>query len=185
MLLIQHPPLIRHFYDTGGLEIEDWFSGAIIQNVFAKVLEDPELQSTYLIVDTLDECLIDSDVLLEFIVTSAESPVKWIVSSRNQDRIKKAFSDTDRKISLSLESNAQQVSQAVDSYIEHRVSLLSRKRIKEDELKKIQLHLFENSHGTFLQVSLVCEYLKRLCSWEILRRLKEGKLMAAGSPTVR
>ncbi|GKU13056.1 unnamed protein product [Fusarium langsethiae] len=64
-LMLQQLGLIRNFYDDEGLEIEDWDSMAMIRDVFARVLADPGLENTYLIVDALDECLVDSDVLLD------------------------------------------------------------------------------------------------------------------------
>ena len=48
------------------------------------MLEDPNLQSTYLIIDALDECEKDLPILLDFIVQNSALPrAKWIVSSRN------------------------------------------------------------------------------------------------------
>ena len=82
-------------------------------------MDDPILQSTYLIIDALDECTTDLPKLLKFIVqkSSAYSRIKWIVSSRNWPSIEKDLDTATQKVMLCLELNEKSVSAAVIAYI--------------------------------------------------------------------
>lgn len=53
--------------------------------IFTDVLQDPNLDTTYILVDALDECITDLPKLLRFVAkqSCASCRVKWIVSSRN------------------------------------------------------------------------------------------------------
>jgi hypothetical protein len=89
MLVDQQPSLVSHVlkkYDqTGKALFEDANAWVALSEIFTNILQDPSLNSTYLIIDALDECVADLPKLLDFVVRkSAGSPrVKWIVSSRN------------------------------------------------------------------------------------------------------
>jgi hypothetical protein len=145
------------------------------------MLQDPSLNSIYLIVDALDECVTGLPELLDFIVlmSSISSYVKWIVSSRNEAYIEQRLQldDSGIRLSLELKENAAQVSRAVNAYIDYCLSELP--ELKHDTLlqdlvrKKIQ----RKANGTFLWVSLVIKELKDLpkdmMAWEALRVLKE------------
>jgi hypothetical protein len=56
-----------------------------LSEIFTNILQDPTLDSTYLVIDALDECVKDMPKLLDFIVqkSSVSPSVKWIVSSRS------------------------------------------------------------------------------------------------------
>jgi hypothetical protein len=60
-----------------------------LTKIFADVLQDPQLSATYLIIDALDECFVDLQKLIHFIVkqSSASQRVKWIILSRNWPEI--------------------------------------------------------------------------------------------------
>ncbi|KAK1967027.1 hypothetical protein LY78DRAFT_577225 [Colletotrichum sublineola] len=63
---------------------------------------------------------------------------------------------------IDLEDNATSVSAAVDRYIAHRVSELSKlKRYTDDTSDKVRQYLLSNAEGTFLWVSLVCQELEK------------------------
>lgn len=82
MLIRQQPSLISHVrkkYDhTGKSLFEDPNAWVALTEIFTDVLQDPQLRSTYLIVDALDECVTDLPKLLPFIAkqSSASSRVK-------------------------------------------------------------------------------------------------------------
>ncbi|ORY19072.1 hypothetical protein BCR34DRAFT_670650 [Clohesyomyces aquaticus] len=84
-----------------------------LSEILANILQDPSLNSTYLIVDALDEC-VDLPKLLDFILqqSSISSRVKWIVSSRNEAHIEKRLQldGSGIRLSLKLIENAAQVS---------------------------------------------------------------------------
>lgn len=56
-----------------------------LTEIFTDVLQDPNLDTTYILVDALDECITDLPKLLRFVAkqSCASCRVKWIVSSRN------------------------------------------------------------------------------------------------------
>ena len=91
------------------------------------MLDDPRLTEVYLVVDALDECDSGLLELLDLIIQTAfmsSSQVKWLVSSRNQPNIEERLTIKDSKVELSLELNAECVSEAVVAYIDHKVSEL-------------------------------------------------------------
>ena len=91
-----------------------------LSEIFTNVLEDANLQNTYLIIDALDECITDRNCLLDLVVqkSSAYSRVKWIVSSRNWPDIEEKLDTATQKVKLQLELNEKSISTAVSIYIE-------------------------------------------------------------------
>jgi hypothetical protein len=167
MLVKQQPSLIsylRDIYDDG----KDCFQGVnawvALSEVFSKMLEDLNLQNTYLVIDALDECVVDSSLLLNFIVekSSAYSHVKWIVSSRNWPSIEERLRNAKEKVNLSLELNQDTVSAAVSIYIKYKVAQLATEKGYDIKMRNaVQHHLQSNANDTFLWVALVCEELRK------------------------
>ncbi|KAH7108964.1 NACHT domain-containing protein [Dactylonectria macrodidyma] len=93
LIVAQQPSLIPHVrkkYDHAGKGLfDDVNAWVALAEIFANILQDPKLKSTFLIIDALDECVANLPELLDLIVKkSSESPcVKWIVSSRNWPNI--------------------------------------------------------------------------------------------------
>jgi hypothetical protein len=148
-----------------------------LSEIFTNILQDPSLNSTYLIIDALDECVADLPKLLDFIVqkSSASPRVKWIVSSRNDANIERRLrlDDSGTRLSLELKENAKQVSRAVNAYIDHCLSELT--EIQHDKLLRdsVREKMQRKANGTFLWVSLVIKELKNVLSWEVLQVLDE------------
>jgi hypothetical protein len=117
MLVSRQPSLashIRKYNHAGKTMFKDknaWFA---LTDIFANMLDDLSLNTTYLIIDALDECATDLPQLLEFIVkqSSASSRIKWIVSSRNWPKIEEQLKPAGHgvRLSLEIEQNAEQVS---------------------------------------------------------------------------
>ena len=181
LLIDQQPSLISHIqkqHDLAGRNLfEDANAWVALSDIFTNVLQDPSLKSTYLIIDALDECVKNLPELLNFIVQkSCISPnVKWLVSSRNDTNIERKLriDDSGMRLSLELKENAEQISRAVDIYIDHCLSQLTQiqcdKHLRDSVRKKIQ----HKANGTFLWVSLVVKELKEVMSWEVLQVLDE------------
>jgi hypothetical protein len=172
MLVQQQPLLITHIRD-GSFEGENaWFA---LLRAFTEILEDPHLQRTYLIIDALDECTEDLDRLLKLLVrkSSAYSHVKWIVSSRNWPSIEKGLNNaTQRKIQL--ESNKKALSAAVDSFIQHKINVLTEQNKYSPETRHIVEHHFQsNADGTFLWVALVCKELTNVSKRNVRKKLQD------------
>jgi hypothetical protein len=175
LLVDKHPKLISHVraeYDRGGQgSFEDVNSWVTLTDILANIINDPELETAYLVVDALDECMDGLSLLLDMIChsISPSSRLKWIVSSRNlpeiEDRLKAATSGANQRISLEL--NAGSIDNAVDAYIQHKVDHLAEaKRYNERTKGTVERHLRSNAEGTFLWVALVCQNLEKYRGWD-------------------
>ncbi|OBT63228.1 hypothetical protein VE03_07747 [Pseudogymnoascus sp. 23342-1-I1] len=137
LIVEQQLSLISHIqkkYDHAGKELfRDVNAWAALSDIFSNILQDPSLQNTCLIVDALDECVTDLPLLLALIVqTSSSSCIKWILSSRNRIDIERGLrlDESRTKLSLELKENAEQVSRAVNTYIEKHYLILGTEIIK-------------------------------------------------------
>jgi hypothetical protein len=145
-----------------------------LTEIFTDLLQDPQLRSTYLVVDALDECVVGLQQLLHFIAnwSSASQRVKWIISSRNWPEIEDQLKQAGRQIKLSLELNAESVSAAVETFVLHKVSQLAKKnkydKQTQDEVLK---RLTSNADGTFLWVALVCQNIDETARRNVLKKL--------------
>jgi hypothetical protein len=182
LLVTQQPSLVSHIqkkYDYAGKALfEDANAWVALSEIFINILQDSSLNSTYLIVDALDECVIDLPKLLDFIVriSSIRSCAKWIVSSRSEAHIEQRLQLNDSgiiRLSLDLKENAAQVSRAVDTYIN--CCLLKLPEIEHDiHLQdSIREKMQQKANGTFLWVSLAMRELKEAMAWEVLQVLEE------------
>ena len=156
LLVDQQPSLISHIrkkYDHVGKTLfEDANAWVALSEIFTNILQDPSLNSTYLIIDALDECTTDLNLLLDLIQnSSAYSSVKWIISSRNWPSIEKGLNKATQKASLCLELNEKSVSTAVTTYIQFKVDWLAeRNEYDNDTWDAVQRYLSSNASGTFL-----------------------------------
>ncbi|KAF3049143.1 hypothetical protein E8E11_004726 [Didymella keratinophila] len=178
MLIHQQPSLVSHVckkHDHAGKALfEDANAWVALTEIFTDVLQDPQLRSTYLIVDALDECVTDLPRLLHFIAkqSSASSRVKWIVSSRNWPEIEEQMEQAGHKARLSLELNAESVSAAVGVFIQHKVTQLAQQKNYDQQMQDTVLErLTANADGTFLWVALVCQELRATARRNVLKKL--------------
>jgi hypothetical protein len=178
LLVGQQPSLISHlrkkYDDVGKSLFEDTNAWVALSDIFKDILQDPNLEMTYLVIDALDECVTDLPKLLDFIVytSSSSARVKWLLSSRNELHIEQKLRSTDEKARLSLElrENAEQVSRAVDMYIDDKLSRM--KSLQDNSLRdQVRDILRQKANGTFLWVALVCQNLETIPRWKILRKL--------------
>ncbi|KAF2195025.1 hypothetical protein K469DRAFT_2455 [Zopfia rhizophila CBS 207.26] len=179
LLIDQQPSLVSHIrkkYDHAGKALfEDANSWVVLSEIFINILQDPSLNSTYFIIDALDECVTDLLKLLDFIVHRSSSHGKWIVSSRNEAHIEQRLrlDDSGTRLSLELKENAMQVSRAVDAYIDYCLSELTQIRHNNLLRESVRENMQRKANGTFLWVSLVIRELKEALSWEVLQVLDE------------
>ena len=116
--LVSH---VRRKYNHAGKSLfEDTNAWAALSEIFADVLRDTSLSTTYLIIDMLEECVADRPKLLSFIAkqSSASPRIKWVVSSRNWPVIREQLETAEHKTRLSLELNAESVAAAVKIFIQ-------------------------------------------------------------------
>lgn len=178
LLVNQQPSLVsyvRKKYDHAGKALfEDTNAWVALSEIFTNILQDPSLNSTYLVIDALDECVADLRKLLDLIVqTSSASPrIKWIVSSRNWPDVEERLERAGDKVRLSLELNAQPISTAVGVFIQHKVlQLVERKKYDDITRYAVLDHLFSNAHDTFLWVALVCQNLENVPRRHVIKKL--------------
>jgi hypothetical protein len=178
MLMHQQPSLASHVrkkHDYAGNSLfEDANAWVALSEIFADVLQDASLSTTYLIIDALDECVTDLPKLLAFIAkqSSASSRVKWIVSSRNWPDIEEELERAEHKTRLSLELNAESVAAAVKTFIQQKVCQLAQEKRYTPAVEDAVLqHLTSNANDTFLWVALVCQDLKTTPKWNVANKL--------------
>ncbi|KAF1960416.1 WD40 repeat-like protein [Byssothecium circinans] len=178
LLVDQQPSLVSHIrakHDRAGKALfEDANAWVALREIFTNILQDAGIRHTHLIVDALDECVVDREKLLDFIVeqSSASSRVKWIVSSRNWPEIEQQFATASNGVGLSLEVNAESVASAVEVFIQQKVIQLSQSnRYDTGTRETVQHHLSTNADGTFLWVALVCQGLKAVPKRHVRKKL--------------
>ena len=178
LLINQQPSLVSHiqkFHDHAGKALfEDANTWVTLSEIFTHILQDPSLNSTYLIIDALDECVADLPKLLDFVVQkSCVSPrVKWIVSGRNRPDIEERLERVGHKVMLSLELNAESVSTAVSAFIRDRVLQLAERKNYDDKTRDTVLdHLSLHANHTFLWVALVCQNIENTPQWKTFAKL--------------
>ncbi|KAK4675996.1 hypothetical protein QC764_0083910 [Podospora pseudoanserina] len=181
-LLVDQQPCLTSYlqtkYDRAGKRLfEDENAFYALCDIFHAILRDSRLAAAYLVVDALDECDKNLQQLLEIIRDTASAthvPIKWIVSSRNRPDIEQQFTLDDSRMRLSLELNAEQVSRAIDLYIDYKVTRL--KSIEHDEAMQDQVRsqMRQKAEGTFLWVALVFQELQKpVLSRDVLPLLEE------------
>jgi hypothetical protein len=178
MLVDQQPSLTSHVrkkHDHAGKSLfEDANAWVALTDIFADVLRDPSLRTTYLIIDALDECVTDLPKLLDFVAkqSSTSARVKWIVSSRNWPDIEARLEQAGHKVRLSLELNAKSVAAAVAVFTQQKVDQLAQeKQYKAETRDAVLQHLTSNANDTFLWVALVCQDLKQTANRHVLKKL--------------
>ncbi|KAI0171911.1 hypothetical protein GGR52DRAFT_447049 [Hypoxylon sp. FL1284] len=182
-LVDQKPSLISYLrkkYDKSGENLfNDENAFFALSDILKEILRDPNFPTAYVLIDALDECEKELGQLLRLIVdnSSASSRVKWIVSSRNRDNIERQLEPGNSKMKLSLEitQNAEQVSLAVDTYIDFKITKV-RSLQGDDELKdKARRRIRKKANGTFLWAALVIQQLEDedVPKWDVLDVIEE------------
>jgi hypothetical protein len=180
-LVSQQPLLMSHLrkkYDQMGSALfQDANAWVALSDIFTRMTKDVDIKASYIIVDGLDECMVDLPSLLELIVrtTASSTYIKWLVSSRNEVLIEQKFKmlGGESKLSLELKQNAEQVAQAVDVYIDHKLSRIE--SLQENSLREqVRDELRRKSTGTFLWVALVMQELEKPESWDPLAVVEEA-----------
>lgn len=113
LLVKKQPSLVAHIRkkndNAGKALFTDANAWVALTGIFVRILRDPNLKSTYLIIDALDEC-VESDLhrLLAYVIYefAAACLVEWIISSRNIPNIQEWLNAMDYKKILFLELNA-------------------------------------------------------------------------------
>ncbi|KAK4915254.1 hypothetical protein LTR66_017100, partial [Elasticomyces elasticus] len=202
MLVRQEKSLISHLYPfkvKGSNAFNENSVFYSLRSAFRAMLQDSSLRRVYLVIDALDECRREEpgmEQLLELITeTAGNDKVKWLFSSRNEDDIEDILAGDTKNSQLCLEVNSTAVSEAVDAYIDRKVSDLRDRYLTEPPPKKISRHqaqlkaqreakisqtlsqvsseLKRKAGGTFLWVALVVQELKGCSADELIGRVEQ------------
>jgi hypothetical protein len=172
MLAYQCPNLITHLqrdYDRAGRGLfEDSNAFYALSSILERMLGDTSLGKVLIAVDALDECIVDQDRLLKLILRTTRSRARWVVSSRNKGEIDYGLQGASgTKLSLEITGNAEQVADAVNKFIDHKISEL--RVLRDDEKKRniVRDIMRRKADGTFLWVSLVAEELSKAQPWRV------------------
>lgn len=180
LLIRQHPPLISYLraaYDHAGSRFfEDGNAFFALSQVLQNMLGDQNRPRVYLIIDALDECWKQQELLLDLVSENAErySRAKWIFSSRNEPEIERHFTlnSSGIKMVLEIQENAEQITQAVNAYVDFRIQEL--RSLTQDEPQRIQVRdiLREKADGTFLWVALAIKEVRNSEPWCVVDDLQ-------------
>jgi len=180
LLLDQQPSLIpnvRKHYDHAGKKLfEDNNGWVALSEIFTNIMQDPSLESAYLVIAALDECENDLPKLLKFIIqiSSRFHHVKWIVSSRNWPNIEERLEAAEQKTRLSFELSEKSISSAVGTYIQHKVCGLTKLRKYDQKTQhSIQQYLSLNANDIFLWLALVYQEFEKVPRWKVFTKLNE------------
>jgi len=178
MVVEQQPSLVSHVqkkYDKAGKALfKDANAWTALSEIFTDILQDSSLDSIYLIVDALDECVTGLQELLELVVSTSLvlSRAKWIVSSRNWSSIERSLNTAAHGVRLSLELNERSVAAAITIYIQSKVNWLAERNEYSSETREsVQRYLSLNANGTFLWVALVCKELSKIPGWKATKKV--------------
>ncbi|KAL2820697.1 hypothetical protein BJX63DRAFT_280804 [Aspergillus granulosus] len=180
MLIIQQPHLIswlRQRYDVEGQKLfESSNAFYSLSTVFGNMIGHLQQAPVHLIIDALDECKVDLEMLLGLIAKITSMPsvqVKWIVSSRNTIHIEPILDPGHEVDNISLEVNTDRISRAIEAYINYKVSLLGILNHNQDLQQQVRDQLSQKSDGTFLWVALVIQELEKCrLSGDVLETLE-------------
>lgn len=178
-VLCQHPDLAIYLNNEYEKQREQLFSSTnslqTLWRIFHTIVKNSGLQRIYIVIDALDECDIDSMesllVLLEPYIDVQKDElgqndqecfgcqIKWLLTSRNELRIKQPLTGS---LEISLEENASHVDDAVLKFIDFKVKQLTRIKHYDETLKELVGEtLQEKAEGTFLWVALACRELSK------------------------
>ena len=196
-ILCQHPYLAVYLRNEYEKQREQLFTSRnslqALWRIFNTIVKNSHLQELYVVIDALDECDMDSMetllVLLEPYIDLQEDyfeqsdqkhldcPIKWLLTSRNELRIKQPLTGS---LDISLEENASHVDDVVLRFIDFKVKQLTRVKHYDETLRSlVEEKLREKAEGTFLWVALACRELSKpsvrsVDTQEVLLQLPSG-----------
>jgi hypothetical protein len=184
LLLLQQPRLISHLlqkYKESGADLfRDQNAFIALSEAFQNMLKDPQLSPVYLAVDALDECTQGQSDLIHLISTSLtlSQNVKWLISSRPEVDLLAALNDwgtnsLDATDSL-VELDTQRLQDPVNAYIDHKITILKRKKGYNDRvLAELSHEVRERAENTFLWVALAFKVLETVYGGYAVKRIRE------------
>ncbi|KAJ4332598.1 hypothetical protein N0V85_009948, partial [Neurospora sp. IMI 360204] len=136
--LISH--LVQKYKNSGADLFKDKNSFIALSEAFRNMLKDPQLSPVYLAVDALDECAQGRPDLIRLISTSLNlsQKVRWLLSSRPEvdvlAELKGLGIDSSDISETFVELDAQRPAASVNAYIDHKLTVLKRKKGYSDSI---------------------------------------------------
>lgn len=157
---------------------EDMTSWRTLWDVFLRMLHRCKCPRVYVVVDGLDGCQDDGmvDFLKSLVRMGLDEPskIKWLLTSRPLNTAERELSVTSDQILVSLELNQGHISEAVLTYINHKVEELKWRLSYGPTLsRKIKTELTEKAEYTYLWVALVCKKLESVHPNEALSTIQD------------
>ena len=179
LLAVQQEVLTKHLIASYNIGISDPFEDVnAVFNLTSKLVDMLcDIKATvYLIVDALDECGTGLEQLLSqiLIIACKCNNVRWLVSSRDNSLIKRRLGLGDGTGRFQLELNAENISPAVDIYIDTKLSDLEWLKHDTALQDQVRAKIHEKAGATFLWVSLVCDELEAEDGSSVLRVLEDA-----------
>lgn len=178
LLLVNQPSLSLHLEEKrnsiGRKYFDDPNDFLVLSSVFYDMINDKSFSNTYFVVDALDESFCDEEQFgvadfLSLITFSMESSkkVRWLVSSNNSSRMKKAFEGRETE-HLDLHTDASGVGATIDNYIHDKVAQIACDKSYDDELRTIVVETISKlCCGDYIWVDIVCTALRAEDVWHV------------------
>ncbi|KAI1460162.1 WD40 repeat-like protein [Annulohypoxylon moriforme] len=153
-----------------------------LSDVFFNIIEDERFVKTYIIVDSVDECVSDNgwpgvEDFLGLVTESSKlsKKIKWLISSDGSERFQKAFPKSCCQ-HVDMSQNLMSIDNAVQLYITAKVEdLVKTKKYDEELANEVTRELFLTSQGNYLWVDIVCEALRSEETWYAIDLLQDVK----------
>ena len=182
-LLRQRPVLFKHIQPGFDMSRDTLFTNFhSLWRVFVSVVQDPEADDVYCLIDALDECEKESRQLFLTSLTSffdlqqnITTSVKFIVTSRRENDIEEELLSADNPYVQDLHIDKGNVNRDLYKFINVKVNQLAAKRKFRSKrtAEEIERALAQKAGGTFLYVSLVLNELRRTPESQMQRKLQE------------
>ncbi|RYP17409.1 hypothetical protein DL765_004539 [Monosporascus sp. GIB2] len=184
LLLLQQPCLISHLlqkYKESGADLfKDKNAFYALSEAFRNMLGDTRLSPVYLAVDALDECAHGRSDLIHLISTSLtlSQKVKWLLSGRPEvdvlAELKDPATDSSDASETFVELDTQRLAAPVNAYIDHKLTILKRRKGYDDSvLAEVSHEIRQRAGNTFLWVALAFKVLETVYGWYAIEHIRE------------
>ncbi|KAL7917630.1 hypothetical protein ACQKWADRAFT_306300 [Trichoderma austrokoningii] len=175
-MLVDCQPMLLSHARKGFCRFAGSNSWESLAKMFSAMIQDRRLAETYVVIDALDECTTDRDLLIDLIaqLSAPTSKVKWLVSSCNMAHIEEGFTMVPKQ-EISLELDDRSISTALGIYAQRKVVELAKIKGYSNEIQDAICHyLCSNATSSFLWVALVYQDLAKIpAQSNILLKLAE------------
>ncbi|RYP44524.1 hypothetical protein DL768_009019 [Monosporascus sp. mg162] len=151
-----------------------------LSEAFRNMLRDPRLSPVYLAVDALDECAHGRSDLIHLISTSLtlSQKVKWLLSGRPEvdvlTELKDPGTDSSDASETFVELDTQRLAAPVNAYIDHKLTILKRRKGYNDSvLAEVSHEVRQRAGNTFLWVALAFKVLETVYGWYAIEHIRK------------